>query len=57
MTQDCLAVLSIIDAIIARLKLELPTVKSIFVLSDNARYYQNDILPVAAPYITKEHGI
>lgn len=57
MTQDFLAVLSIIDAILARLRLELPTVTSIFMLSDNARCYQNDILTVAVPYITKEHGI
>ena len=57
MSQDCLAVLSIIDAILARLRIELPTVTSIFILSDDARCYQNDILPVALPYIPKEHGI
>ena len=56
MTQDCLAVPSIIDAILARLRQELSTATSIFILFGNARRYQNDILPVAVPYLTKEHG-
>ena len=52
MTQDCLALLSIVDSILARLRIELPTVTSIFILSDNAPCYQNDLLPVALHFPT-----
>lgn len=49
--QDSLAVLSIFDVIMARINLELPTVTSFTVITDNARNYQNDFIPVAVPFI------
>ena len=57
MTQDCVAVCSILDAILARLRIELPSVQRFWLLSDNARCYQNDLLPVMAPFITQKHSL
>jgi len=56
MMQDCLAVMSILDAIMAKIHIELPTVANIHLLSDNVRCYHNAVLPVMAPFIAKKHG-
>ena len=57
MKQDRVAVLSLLDAILARLKIELPDVKRFHLISDNARCYQNDLLPVMGPFIAKSHSL
>lgn len=57
MTQDMVAICSILDAVLCRLKSELPSVTSFYLLSDNARCYQNDLLPVMGPFIAKTHDL
>ena len=50
------AVASICDAIFRRLSLDLPTVRNVHVLSDNAKCYQNNVLPVILHFIVASHG-
>lgn len=57
MKQDRAAVCSLLDAILSRVTVNLPTVKSFTLLSDNARCYQNDLWPAIGPFITKRHGL
>lgn len=57
MKQDRVALCSILDAILARLRIELPYVKNFGLLSDNARCYQNDLVTVSAPFIGKHHTL
>lgn len=54
--QDMVSVLSMYDAPLARVKREITPVKKVYVLPDNARCYQNKLLPVMLPFITKTHG-
>ena len=55
--QDRMAVTSLVGAVLSRMKREIPTVRSFTLLSDNARCYQNDVLPVMLPFISKHHGL
>ena len=49
MTHNFAAVCYLLDAVLARLPEVLPSVRSFYVLSDNAKCYQNYLLPVFAP--------
>lgn len=44
--------LSLYDAALYRVRQNLPSMKTVSYLSDNARCYQNSALPVILPYIT-----
>lgn len=56
--QDKISVLSMYDAALARVKRNIPTVERVFVLSDNARCYQNHLLPIMIHFfITKGHSL
>lgn len=57
MAQDNLAVLSMFDAILARFNIERPNLTEIWFMSDNAKFYQNNMLPVASVFIAAYHGI
>lgn len=50
-------VVSIFDAIVARIRLELPTVISLAVIAESALNYQNDVVLVVAPFICHAHGV
>lgn len=54
--KDCGAVASILDAIIARLKKKLPSVKCLYLFSDNELCYQNGILPLFETFIACNNG-
>ncbi len=54
--QDTFAVASMCDVICRRISLDLPQVRSLHFLSDNARCYQNLSLPVMLPFIVRSHG-
>lgn len=49
--------LSILDAIVARIRLDVPTFTCLTVITDNARKYQNDVVPVVASFICHAHGV
>ena len=55
--QDAFAVASMCDAIFRRLSIDLPSVRNVHLLSDNAKCYQNNILPVMLPFIVNSHGL
>ena len=55
--QDRMAVASLVDAVLSGMKRELLTVRSSTLISDNARCYQNDILPVMFPFMSNHHGL
>lgn len=40
-----------------RVKQQLPTVSSTWIVIENARNYQNNLLPVAAPFLTSSHSV
>lgn len=50
--QDCWAVIYVLDAVIAFLRLELSTVTTLSLVTNNAGNYQNDLLQVIAPFLT-----
>ena len=56
-TQDCIAVCSMLDAIFSRLKTELPRVRFVCLISDNARCYQNDLVQVISPFLANAHSL
>lgn len=55
-TQDATAVCSIVEYLKIRTKTELPELTDVLHMSDNARCYQNNVLPVVAPFIEEEEG-
>lgn len=55
--QDSWALLSTFDAVIGPVKEDLPSVLSDWIVTYNARNYQNDLLSVVAPFITASHGV
>lgn len=55
-TQDCWAVASILDALINRLRLKLPALRTVCIITDIARNFQNDVIPVLAPFLSASHG-
>lgn len=55
--QDIIMVASIIDALLAPIKVKLPEVVEVCFISDNANNYQNDLLPVIVPIICRTHDI
>jgi len=55
--QDREAVISVLEAVLMRLRKDVPTIKYITLLSDNATCYQNWFLPLIAPYLSVVHGI
>lgn len=57
MTQDVCSVCCLLDAVMARIRLELLTVQLIHLLSDNATCYQNYLPPALSLFIAKEHGL
>lgn len=48
---------SIMEAVFRRVRKEIPTMKDIWVQTDNARNYQNEIVPVMAPFVAHDHGM
>lgn len=46
-----------LEAIIGRVQMELPNISSVSQLSENASCYQNNLLPVIAPFNAKGHGM
>lgn len=56
-TQDCVALASILEAILGRMRIERPLAKEVSLLSDNTSCYQNNLLPVIDPFIAKGHGM
>lgn len=56
-TQDAVAVCSILEAVLHRAKTELPLLSEVWLLSDNASCYQNNMLPVIAPFIADAAGL
>ncbi|GMF29003.1 unnamed protein product [Phytophthora lilii] len=57
MKQDREAVVSLIEAVLIRLKRDLPHITRITFLSDNATCYQNWLIPLILPYLSHVHGI
>lgn len=57
MKQDFSAVCCLLDVVLARLAVERLSVRHVYLLSDNATGYQNDMLPSMAPSIAKEHWL
>lgn len=55
--QDSWAVLSILYAVMDRIKKELPTVTSTWIVTENVRNYQNYFLTVAAPFLTASNSV
>lgn len=55
-TQDVWASVMILDAIIARTRVILASSTDIWLVSDNAKTYQNDLIPVIAPFICRAYG-
>lgn len=55
--QDRDSVLSLVEAVIIRLRKDLPSINCITLLSDNATCYQNWLLPLIVPYLAWIHGI
>lgn len=51
MDQDAWAVCSILELVCSRVNTEVPTVKTIFIQSDNAGTYAKKLFPVVAPFI------
>lgn len=56
-TQDRLAICSILEAVVFRALKEIPELKYVHLITDNANCYQNDLLVVVAPFITKAYGL
>lgn len=48
---------SILDAVQSRLTDQIPSLRTTSVITDNAPNYQNDAVPVIAPFIAAEHGL
>lgn len=46
----------IIEATVARTRLMLLSTSSVWIVFENARTYQNDIIPVMPPFIYRAHG-
>lgn len=55
--QDVVMVAAIVDALVARIKKQLPETAEVCFISDNARNYNNDLLPVILPMICRRHGM
>lgn len=55
--QDVVMVSGIVDALLARIKRQVPEAAEICFISDNARNYNNDLLPVMLPMICKSHNV
>lgn len=55
--QDREAVLSLLEVTFYRIKRELPHIKRVTLLSDNATCYQNTLLPIVLPFIGNNYGI
>ena len=55
--QDMLAVASILDAALKRLTVKIPAAMEVFIISENAGCYNNQILPVFATFIASTHGL
>lgn len=55
--QDGITASSILEAVLARLRVEYPGLKQVWILSDDSKCYQNVYLPVIAPFIAHEHGM
>lgn len=56
-TQDLWAAAMILEEIIARVTIQLPDCDGIWLVSDNARTYQNDVMSEMVPLIGQEHGL
>lgn len=46
----------ILEAIIARTRVLLPASTDLWLVSDNECTYQNDFIPVLAPFLEMSHG-
>lgn len=55
--QDRWVVLSILEAGMYQVKKEIPTVRSTWTVTGNARKYQSYLLPVVAPFVTASHAV
>lgn len=55
--QDALAVASILEALFARLHAEYASLKIVWIFSDNAKCYQNDILSVILLFIGNTYAV
>lgn len=51
--QDGVAFVSILEAVLGQVRKELPNVSEVWLLSDMASCYQNNLRPVIAPLMTK----
>lgn len=47
---------TILEAIVARARILLPAATDVWLESDNARTYQNDVTPVIAPFIGRAYS-
>ena len=52
-TQDLVTTVGIIEAMLYRVRHELPECEEIYIVSDNAVCYQNELFPVILPAICK----
>lgn len=55
--QDYILVASILDALCYRIRKQLPGAEEIAFISDNARNYNNDFLPILLPKICDSHNL
>lgn len=55
--QDRDSVVSLVEAVLIRLRKDFPFIKKIAVLTDNASCYQNALLPLVLPYLAIIHGV
>lgn len=55
--QDVALTASILDALCYRVKLQLREAEEVVFISDNARNYNNDLLPILLPKICDSHGL
>lgn len=55
--QDVALTASILDALCYRIKIQVPAALEVVFISDNARNYNNDFLPVLLPKICDSHDL
>lgn len=55
--QDCWEVSNILDAVLSRVTLQIQSLRSVWVVTENARSYQTYFVSVISPFIYTAHGL
>lgn len=56
-TQDAVSVVAIIEFVLERIRIDLPEIRKIWVMTDNATCYSNAIIPVFLPLLGRNREI